>query len=91
VLESADPLELGGTETITITGVADFSGIQQVLLEFGGTNHTMTDLSGGTWHYNTWVPSSSGAYPYEIYLQDNVGHWNMTSGAIQVVDATIPI
>jgi hypothetical protein len=90
VTESADPLELGSMETITIAGVADPSGIQTVRIAFEGANHTMTDLGGGTWHYFPWNPLSTGTYPYTIYLQDNVGNWNATSGSIQVVDTTPP-
>jgi len=90
LIESADPLEFGGTETITITGVADLSGIQTVLIAFEGNNHTLTNLGGGTWHYNTWIPSTVGDYPYTIYMQDNLGYWNMTSNVIQVVNATGP-
>jgi len=90
VIESADPLELGITETIMITGVADLSGIQTVLLEFEEDNQTMTNLGGGTWYYNALTPTSTGSYPYRIFIQDNLGNWNMTSSTIQVVDTTPP-
>jgi hypothetical protein len=90
VIESANPLELGGTETITVTGVMDLSGINQSVITFGGINHTMSDLGGGSWSYDAWTPSSTGNYPYTIYLQDISGNWNATSGAIQVVDTTRP-
>ena len=90
VIESANPLELGAMETITISGVTSLSGIQPVLLEFEGNNQTMIDLGGGTWCYTTWTPSSAGAYPYKIYIQDNLGFWNTTVGAIQVIDSTPP-
>jgi hypothetical protein len=90
VTESADPLEFGGTETITVYGVTDCSGIQTVLLAFEGSNHTMTNLGGGTWRYNMWTPSHVGNYSYTIYIQDSVGNWNATSGAIHVLDTTSP-
>jgi hypothetical protein len=90
ITESADPLEFGNTETITIVGVADLSGIKTVLLEFEGGNQTMTNLGGGTWYYNAWAPTSTGDYPYRIFIQDNIGYWNMTSGTIQVIDTTLP-
>ena len=90
VTESANPLELGGTETITIIGVTDLSGIQTVEISFAGTNHTMNALGSGTWQYNTWTPNTTGIYPYTIYLQDNIGHWNATSGSIQVCDTILP-
>jgi outer membrane protein assembly factor BamB len=90
VIESADPWELGGTEMIALTGVADLSAIQTVLLEFEGNNHTMTNVGSGIWRYDTWMPNSTGDYPYTIYIQDNADNWNATSGAIQVVDTTPP-
>ena len=89
VMESADPLELGSTETITIS-VKDPSGIQTVRIEFGGSNHTMTNQGGGIWRYNTWTPNSTASYPYKIYFQDNAGNWNATTGAILVIDTTPP-
>ncbi|MFX1346419.1 MAG: right-handed parallel beta-helix repeat-containing protein, partial [Promethearchaeota archaeon] len=87
--ESADPLELGNTETITIN-VSDISGINQVLIEFEGTNHSMTNIIGYTWQYNAWTPLSTGTYPYIIYIQDNNDNWNSTSGSITVEDTTLP-
>ena len=90
VTESADPLELGGVETITIYSVSDFSGIQTVRITFEGSNHTMTNVGGGTWRYDTWTPSTVGNYSYTIFIQDAVGNWNATAGVIQVVDTTPP-
>jgi len=90
VIESADPLELGNTETITIAGVADLSKIQTMLIAFDGSNHTMTNLGGGTWHYNNWTPDSLSTNSYTIYLQDNASNWNKVSGSIYVVDTTPP-
>jgi hypothetical protein len=89
VIESADPLKLGGTEVITISGVVDLSGIQAVLLEFEGTNHSMIDLGNGTWCYFTWIPSTADNYPYKIYMEDKLGNWNEVSGSIRVAETTI--
>jgi outer membrane protein assembly factor BamB len=91
ITESANPLELGSTETITITGVADFFGIQTVRIAFEETNHTMTNQGDGTWDYSNWTPSNVGNFPYSIYIQDTSGNWNATSGIIQVVDTTLPV
>jgi len=82
--ESANRLELGGTETIIISGVDDLSGIQTVLLAFEGSNHTMTSLGGKVWYYANWTLGTIGTYYYQIYMQDNLGHWNKTNGSIQV-------
>lgn len=62
MLESADPLELGNAETITITSVADLSGILTVLLAFEESNHTMINKSSETWQYSMWIPGSTGNY-----------------------------
>jgi hypothetical protein len=90
VTENANPLELGGTETITIMGVADLSGIQTVQIAFEGSNHTMTNVGGGTWRYSTWAPSSVGTYPYIIYIQDNAGYCTTVNGTIRVQRTTSP-
>ncbi|MHA1321932.1 MAG: hypothetical protein ACTSRL_03985 [Candidatus Helarchaeota archaeon] len=50
----------------------------------------MTDLGSGTWRYTNWTPSNVGIHPYTIYIQDQAGNWNSTSGTIQVMDTTPP-
>ena len=90
VIESIDPLELGGIETIAVSGLADLSGINQVLIEFEGFNHTMMNLGSGTWRYNPWSPNSTGTYPYTIYIQDNAGNWKAAIGSIQIIDTIVP-
>ncbi len=85
VTESADPLKLGNTETITISGVGDLSGIQAVLIEFWGGNETMSPFVGSTWRYTTWTPATTGTHSYTIYIQDTAGNWKSTTGSIQVV------
>ena len=71
LIESADPLTLGQNETITID-VTDFSGISQVLLEYEGSNHTMTNIGGDTWSHGDWQPSLVGQYPYTISQVINI-------------------
>ena len=61
VSESADPLELGETEEISIY-VSDISGINQVLIEYDGINHSMAHLENDMWHFNSWQPSDIGNY-----------------------------
>jgi thermitase len=87
--ESADPLELGNSERITIKAT-DLSGINQVLIEFEGSNHSMTYVTGIKWRYNGWIPSKTGEYPYTIYMEDKANNWNSTSDSILVVDTTPP-
>ncbi|MFX0099616.1 MAG: beta strand repeat-containing protein [Candidatus Hodarchaeota archaeon] len=89
IIESADPLPLGSTETIQVDA-SDLSGIVSVEIEFGGSNHSMTDLGNGSYVYNTWVPSTIGSKPYTIHATDNGGNVGMGSGSILVVDTGAP-
>ncbi len=89
LIESSDPLELGETEAITIN-VSDSSGIFQVKIEFEGSNHSMTNIGGDTWQYDSWTPSSIGNYTYTIWMEDNYNNWNSTIGTIEVIDTTPP-
>ncbi|MFW9824755.1 MAG: hypothetical protein ACFFE4_17565, partial [Candidatus Thorarchaeota archaeon] len=89
LVESADPLELGQTETIQISAT-DLSGISQVLIEINSINYTMTNIIGSTWEYNSWVPTSTGLKTYIIYANDTEGNWNSTSDSINVQDTVQP-
>jgi len=89
LIESSDPLELGDTEIISIN-VSDPSGINQVKIEFSGTNHSMNNTGGDTWQYDSWTPSSVGNYSYTIWMEDNYNNWNSTLGSIEVIDTTPP-
>ncbi|MHA2101748.1 MAG: LamG domain-containing protein, partial [Candidatus Kariarchaeaceae archaeon] len=89
VTESSDPLELGDMEVITLN-VTDSSGINQVKLEFEGSNHSMTNIGGDIWGYDSWNPNSVDNYTYTIWMEDNYSNWNSTSGIIEVIDTTSP-
>ncbi len=89
LIESSDPLELGNTEVITIN-VSDPSGISKVEIEFMGSNHSMTNIGGDTWQYDTWTPSSVDNYTYTIWMEDNYNNLNSTIGTIEVIDTTSP-
>ncbi|MFW9773210.1 MAG: LamG-like jellyroll fold domain-containing protein, partial [Candidatus Thorarchaeota archaeon] len=89
LIESADPIELGDIEVISIN-VTDPSGINQVKIEFESLNHTMSNIGGDTWQYDSWTPSSVGNYSYTIWMEDNCHNWNSTIGSIEVIDSTPP-
>ncbi|MFX1528210.1 MAG: S8 family peptidase [Promethearchaeota archaeon] len=90
LIESADPLELGKVEVISIE-ITDLSGVSQVLIEFEGSNHTMMKIGEEKWHYDSWIPKSVGNYPYTIYMEDFYNHMSSISNYIQVIDSTPPI
>ncbi|MFX0167245.1 MAG: DUF2341 domain-containing protein [Candidatus Hodarchaeota archaeon] len=91
LIESADPLRVGQNETISIK-VYDFSGsgVNQVLLEYDSSNHSMVFIGEDTWSWSKWKPSI-GIHLYKIFMEDMENNWNMTSGTITVVEATAPI
>ncbi|MFX1462407.1 MAG: hypothetical protein ACFFBF_05095 [Promethearchaeota archaeon] len=89
LIESADPLELGQTETIQIN-VSDLSGISSVLIELNNVNNTMTKIGSSTWEYNSWIPISMGLKSYTIYANDIEGNWNSISSDITVIDTIAP-
>jgi len=88
--ENADPLELGLSETIQIN-VSDLSGISHVLIELDSVNYTMIHLSGSTWEYNSWIPSTTGLKLYTIYANDTEGNWNLLIDSITVQDTIQPV
>ncbi|MFW9940734.1 MAG: DUF2341 domain-containing protein [Candidatus Thorarchaeota archaeon] len=89
LIESSDLLELGETEVIRIN-VSDPSGILEVKIEFEGDNHSMNNIGGDTWQYDSWAPTIIGNYSYIIYMIDNLYNLNATSGSIEVIDNTPP-
>ena len=89
LLESANPLELGQTETIQINAT-DLSGISQVLIEFDSANHTMVNIGGTIWEYDTWTPNTTGLKLYTIFANDTEGNWNSLSNSITVQDTVQP-
>ncbi|MFW9784582.1 MAG: hypothetical protein ACFFFB_20040 [Candidatus Heimdallarchaeota archaeon] len=65
--------------------------MNQVLLEYDSSNHTMGFIGGNTWSWNKWKPISPGIHFYNIYMQDMEGNWNMTSGMIDVASTSAPV
>ncbi|MFW9820657.1 MAG: NosD domain-containing protein, partial [Candidatus Thorarchaeota archaeon] len=86
--ESADPLELGDTETIQVD-ITDFSPIDAVWIDIEGTISVMSYVSGNTYEYS-WTPISTGFKSYTIYANDTSGNENYLSDSINVVDTTLP-
>ena len=90
LIESADPLKLGNTEVISID-VTDPSGVNQVTIEFEALSHSMTNIGGDTWQYDSWTPSSTGTYTYTISMEDNNNNWGSVSGSVRVIDESSDI
>jgi len=89
LIESADPLELGQTETIQINAT-DLSGISQVLIEIDSTNYTMANIGGTIWEYDSWTPITTGLKSYTIFTNDTEDNWNTLDDSITVQDTVQP-
>ena len=89
LVESSDPLELGNNESISID-VTDESTISNVYLEFDNVNHSMSLVSGDTYNYDDWQPTTTGLKSYTIWMIDEFNNINSTTGDITVVDTTKP-
>ncbi|MFX0007610.1 MAG: Ig-like domain repeat protein, partial [Candidatus Hermodarchaeota archaeon] len=87
--ESADLLELGQTEIISID-IIDFATISLANIEINSNNYTMNNLGGTTWQYN-WIPNSVGLKYYIIYAKDSNNNLNQIKGNISVFDTSAPI
>ena len=89
LFESANPLELGDTQIIRINAY-DFAGINQCLIEYEGANHSMINIYGNTWQFDSWSPNNWTIYQYRIYVEDNSGNWNLVLDNFTVQDTTPP-
>ncbi|MFX1596664.1 MAG: NosD domain-containing protein, partial [Promethearchaeota archaeon] len=87
--ESADPLELGDIEIISVD-ITDLSGINRTFIEFEGIIHPMTYIGENRWLYDQWRPLSIGNYTYIISSENLHGHWNSLNDSIRVIDTTLP-
>ncbi|HUX98675.1 MAG TPA: hypothetical protein VMV49_03920 [Candidatus Deferrimicrobium sp.] len=90
LIESANPLELGDNETITID-VIDLAGVEAVLIEYDGVNQSMVNIGGIQYQYTSWIPTKAGLHPYTIYMKNINNRWNSASGCITVQDTKLPI
>jgi len=90
ITESADPLEIGATETININ-VYDDSIILFVYIEINDVNYSMSFISGDTYSYSEWTPISIGVKIYQIHMIDECGNINQTTDLNITVIRTINI
>ena len=61
-------------------------GVESVLFEFDGTNHSMS-AAGDTWSY-TWTPDDHGNFTYAVYMNSSINTWSSTSGIIEIEEPT---
>ncbi len=81
-----DPATVGHPVTVSVN-VTYFLGLNQVVIEYGGNNHTMT-AAGDIYSY-TWSPSAAGTFSYTIYMESAIGTWSSVDGSFEVQAAPV--
>ncbi len=76
-----NPATAGSPVTVSIN-VTHVTGVDYVLIEFGGTNHTMSAV-GDTYSYE-WSPALDGILNYTIYMYSEIGTSNTVEGSFIV-------
>ncbi len=91
LIESADPFQIGGNETISIKVYDSGVGIDQVLLEYDNLNHTMNFTGIDTWQWTNWKINSVGLHNYTIFMNDTQGNTFSVSDNITATNLNAPI
>jgi len=78
------PVIVDNLVTVSID-VTYFLGVNEVLLEFDGSNHSMT-AAGDTYSF-ALTPTTVANITYTIYMESIIGTWSSTSGLIVVTEA----
>ena len=76
-----DPVEVNQDVTVSVNATHT-AGIYAGLIEFDGSNHSMT-ADGDTFSF-AWTPTSVGVIDYTIYIHSNVNTWASVSGSLNV-------
>ncbi|MFW9830043.1 MAG: hypothetical protein ACFFEY_20920, partial [Candidatus Thorarchaeota archaeon] len=85
LMKSDESIFLGQSVSIQID-IVDFSGVNEVFIEFEGSNRTMVNNFGDNWEYNDWTPNSTGEISFTIHAKDNNGIWNSLTGTISILE-----
>lgn len=83
-INNPDPGVVGRPVSVSIN-VTYFLGINSVLFEIDGTNHSMTG-SDDTFAY-TWTPMAAANVTYTIYMESAIGTWSSVSGEFSVIES----
>ncbi|MHA2026371.1 MAG: DNRLRE domain-containing protein [Candidatus Thorarchaeota archaeon] len=71
-----------GSEVEVAVNVTYFLGINEVVIEYGGSNHTMNGV--GDSYSLSWTPSAAGTVNFTIYMESNVRTWSSVDGSFVV-------
>ncbi|MHA1943966.1 MAG: hypothetical protein ACW96M_06185, partial [Candidatus Thorarchaeota archaeon] len=72
-----------GEEVEVATNVTYFLGVNQVVIEYDGSNYTMTAV--GDRYSRTWTPAVSGTVNFTIFMESAIGTWSSVDSSFNVV------
>jgi hypothetical protein len=78
---SPSPVSIGKEVQVSIN-VTFFLGINEVTIEYDGSNHTMSN-SGVTYSYS-WFPELEGIVDFTIYMESSIGTWSVAESSFLV-------
>ncbi|TFG08217.1 DNRLRE domain-containing protein [Candidatus Thorarchaeota archaeon] len=87
-INDPNPGVVGTPVTVSIN-VTYFLGVDSVLFEMAGTNHSMTG-AGDTYEY-TWTPSTAANVTYTIYMESAIGTWSSVLGDLSIIQGGISV
>ena len=81
---SATPSPVVVDNEVTVSADATHTaGIYAALIEYGGSNHSMT-ADGDTYSF-AWTPTSVGLVNYTVYVRSNENTWASVTGSFNVI------
>ena len=83
-LANPAPAVVDNLVTVSIN-VTYFLGVHEVLMEFGGSNHSM--IADGDTYSLEMTPATVANITYTIYMESNIHTWSSTSGLVVVTEA----
>ncbi len=72
-----------GSEVEVLINVTYFLGVNQVLIEYDGSNHSMNE--NGITYQHTWTPMRAEIVNFTIFMESIVGTWSFVDGSFEVL------
>jgi hypothetical protein len=85
-IANPSPVVVDNPVTVSIN-VTYFLGVHEVLMEFDGSNHSMT--ADGDMFSFSFTPTTAGNINYTIFMESNIRTWSSTEGLIVVNEVAL--
>ena len=78
-----------GSDVEVAANVTFFLGVNQVLIEYDGSNHTMS--ASGDLYSHSWTPAVLGTVNFTIFMESAVGTWSHVDASFDVIAGFDPL